>query len=335
LVELGYMKYQDRVYGMIEIDGPVILDLIKSPSLQRMKGIDQHGYFEPYFPGMTFKRFEHSIGVSILLKRFGASLKEQIAGLIHDVSHTVFSHVGDYIYGFETNQDFQDNYFEKFVKDSEIPNILKKYGIDYKYIVNEENFPLKERDLPDLCADRIDYFLRAIEITTKVHPKEINQFLNNLLIVDDFWVFKNKNLANKYALQYLEMYNWFWSGLISAVMFKTMEALLKYALNKKVITTDDLFTTEEKVWAKIRSAANEDSNLAHLLARADNKIKYKDSTKEDYDFYCQIKPRIVDPLFLENKKLKRVSEIDPEFFKLKEKYSKPKEYYIKFLERRN
>ena len=329
------MKYEDRIFGEVEINEPVILDLIECPSMQRMKGIDQHGYFEPYFPGMTFKRFEHSVGVFILLKRFGASLEEQISGLIHDVSHTVFSHVGDYIYGFEANQDFQDNYFEKFVKDSEIPSILEKYGIDYKYIVNEENFPLKERELPDLCADRIDYFLRAIKVTTGTHPKEINQFLNNLLIVDNFWVFQDKNLAKQYASQYLEMYNWFWSGLISAVMFKTMEALLRYALDKKMITLDDLFTTEEKVWAKIRPVANKDSNLAHLLARVENKIKYKDSTKEDYDFYCQIKPRIVDPLFLENKKLKRVSEINPKFFKLKEKYSKPKEYYIKFLEGTN
>lgn len=181
------MKYKDRIFGEVEINEPVILDLIESPSMQRMKGIDQHGYFEPYFPGMTFKRFEHSVGVFILLKKFGASLEEQIAGLIHDVSHTVFSHVGDYIYGFEMNQGFQDNCFGEFVKNSEIPKILEKYGIDYKYIINEKNFPLKERGLPDLCADRIDYFLRAIKVTTKTHSKEINQFLNNLLIVDNFW----------------------------------------------------------------------------------------------------------------------------------------------------
>lgn len=329
------MKYQDRVYGTIEINEPVILDLIESPSLQRMKDIDQHGHFEPYIPGFSFKRFEHSVGVSILLKRFGASLEEQIAGLIHDVSHTVFSHVGDYLYGFEINQGFQDNYFEKFIKSSEIPKIFKKYGIDYKYILNEKKFPLKEKELPDLCADRIDYFLREIKITAKANSEEINQFLNDFLIIDNFFVFRDKNLAKKYALLYLEMYNWLWSGLVSAVMFKTMEALLKYTLNEGVITTDDLFTTEEKVWAKIRPAANKDPDLAHLLARADNKIKYKASTKEDYDFYCQIKSRVVDPLILVGDSLKRLSELDLGFSKLKSKYLQPKEYYIKFLGRRN
>ena len=115
----------------------------------------------------------------------------------------------------------------------------------------------------------------------------------------------------------------------------SIDGIDRMALDKKIIALNDLFTTEKEVWAKIRPASEGDSDLAHLLARVDNKVKYKDSTKEDYDFYCQIKPRIVDPLFLENKKLKRVSEINPEFFKLKEKYSKPKEYYIKFLEEVN
>ena len=35
----------------------------------------------------------------MLLAKKGASLTEQIAGLIHDVSHTVFSHVIDRVVG--------------------------------------------------------------------------------------------------------------------------------------------------------------------------------------------------------------------------------------------
>jgi len=331
------MKYQDRVYGTIEINEPVILDLIKSPSLQRMKGIDQHGYFEPYFPGTRYSRFEHSLGVFILLRKFGAPLLEQIAGLLHDVSHTVFSHVADYVFsnGSGEKQNFQDDCFEEFVKSSEIPEILKKYGIDYKYIVNEENFPLKERELPDLCADRIDYFFRELKVTNKASQEEIDEFVENLAIIDNLWVFKDRNLAKKYAYLFLEINNWFWSGLESAVMFKTSGDLLKYALAKKVLTKDDLFTTDEEVWVKIRLATDKDDNLKLLVDRANNKFKFKSYDKNNYDLYSLCKSRVVDPLFLENKKLKRVSEIDSEFFKLKEKYSKPKEYYIKFLERRN
>jgi len=157
------MKYTDRVYGDFEIEEPVILELINSKTLQRLKGIDQSGYFEPYFPGTAHSRFEHSIGVYLLLKMYGASLEEQIAGLIHDISHSAFSHCIDYVLdaGSEKEQTHQDNVFDEFVRKSEVPGIFKKSNLDLEYILNDKNFPLKEKDLPNLCADRIDYSLRT------------------------------------------------------------------------------------------------------------------------------------------------------------------------------
>jgi hypothetical protein len=152
------MQYTDRVYGASEIVEPVILELIACPTLQRLKEIDQAGYLEPYFPGASHSRFEHSVGVYLLLKNYGAPLDEQIAGLIHDVSHSAFSHCIDYVLaeGDIEKQGHQDNVFDDFVRKSEIPSILEKYGFDISRVLDDANFPLKEKDLPDLCADRID-----------------------------------------------------------------------------------------------------------------------------------------------------------------------------------
>ncbi len=330
------MKYQDKIYGEIKIDEPLILDLIKSPSLQRIKSISQHGYFEPYFPGTFFSRFEHSVGVFILLKKFGVSLLEQVAGLLHDVSHTVFSHVGDYIFsdGSGQKQNYQDEILKKFIENSEIPGILKKYNINCKEILDDSKFKLKEKELPDLCADRIDYFLREAKNLKRADQKEIDGFINNFEIIDNFWVFKKKDLAKKYAYLFLEINNFFWSGLETAVMLKTIGDLLKYAISKKIIIENDLFTTDEEVLSKIKKAVSKDKKLSFLLDRADNKYKYRISDKNDYDLHAWCKSRVVDPLFLENGSQKRLSETDKEFLILKEKYSKPKEYYIKFLEKR-
>ena len=67
------MKYVDRVYGEFEITEPVILELISSPSLQRLKDIDQAGYRPLWVkPNANtgkhdHSRFAHSVGVYLLL----------------------------------------------------------------------------------------------------------------------------------------------------------------------------------------------------------------------------------------------------------------------------
>ena len=114
----------DRVYGKIEIEEPVLIELINSKPVQRLRKIEQFGIPSEWhcFPG--FKRFEHSVGVLILLIKLNAPLKEQIAGLLHDVSHTAFSHVVDWVFGATTtNEDYQDLIHEKILIQSEIPKI--------------------------------------------------------------------------------------------------------------------------------------------------------------------------------------------------------------------
>ena len=72
-----------------------------------------------------------------MLKKYGAPLEEQIAGLIHDVSHSAFSHCIDYALegGSEKEQNHQDKLFDEFVRKTEIPGIIKKYGFDLEYIL--------------------------------------------------------------------------------------------------------------------------------------------------------------------------------------------------------
>lgn len=151
------MKYTDRVYGEFDITEPIIIELIESKPLRRLKEIDQAGY-QPLWvkPNVEIgkydhSRFAHSVGVYLLLRKYGAPFEEQIAGLIHDVSHSAFSHCIDYVLdaGSEKEHNHQDNVFKDFVKKTEIPRILKKYGFDPDYIADDSHFPLKEKNLPD------------------------------------------------------------------------------------------------------------------------------------------------------------------------------------------
>jgi len=326
------MKYIDQVYGEVEISDPVILELINSPTLQRLKGVSQFGYLAL---GSIWKknlsRFGHSVGVYLLLKKHRTMIEEQIAGLIHDVSHSAFSHCIDYVLneGSEKDQKHQDSIFINFVSKSEIPAILLKYNIGLEYILDERNFPLKEKELPDLCADRIDYSLRDAIGFDKITKKEADKFLENLKIENDNWVFKDFDIAKKYCRLFSTMNLEYYCGLPTAVMFSTVGKYLKYAIEKRYITEDDLYTTDREVLAKIEPFAKEDKELKLLFDKMNNRVNISESGN-DYDVHVFCKSRAVDPLFKEGDGIKRVSEADKGWKSILEKELEPKEYFLKF-----
>jgi len=323
------MKYKDRIYGNFEITEPVILELINSSTLQRLRGIDQAGYFKPHFPGTTHSRFEHSVGVYLLLRKYGTPIEEQISGLIHDVSHSAFSHCIDYVLdaGSEKEHNHQDNVFDDYVRQSEIPGILKKYNFDLEYILDDNNFSLKEKDLPDLCADRIDYSLRTAVIFEKIKNKKY--FIDNLAAENGKWIFKNFESAEKYAELFLKLNTDYYTGLPSAVMFRTVGDYLRYALLQGYISETDLYTTDKKVLAKIKPHIKTDSRLSLLFDRMNNKIGFRSDPK-DYDGKVFCKSRVVNPFCWHNGEIKRVSEINSIWVDIIKQESKPKEYFLKF-----
>jgi HD superfamily phosphohydrolase len=88
----------DTIFGKIDEQNPVAIKLLNHDVVQRLKHIDQSGpliYISNEYP--AYSRYDHSLGVYALLKRYNVSTEEQIAGLMHDTSHTVFSHLADYI----------------------------------------------------------------------------------------------------------------------------------------------------------------------------------------------------------------------------------------------
>ena len=90
----------------VAIEEPAILDLIGCPTFQRLKGVRQAGPSALAFPFKDVTRFEHSLGVFILLRRLRRRRREQVAGLLHDISHTAFSHAVDFVF----SSDEQDHH---------------------------------------------------------------------------------------------------------------------------------------------------------------------------------------------------------------------------------
>ena len=333
MTHFNNMTHQDRLFGKIEITEPVVLDIISLPKFQRLKGIDQAGYFEPYYPGTSYNRFEHSIGCYFLLKKFNASPEEQIAGLIHDISHSAFSHCIDYALqeGSEMNHDHQDNIFAEYVLNSDIPKILKKYNLNINYILDEANFPLQETELPDLCADRIDYSLRGLIAYGEISQQKAQSILDNLIIKNNKWVFKNIDAAKEYSKLFYNLNKKYYTGIETAMMFRTVGDYVKHAIKNKYITYDELYTNDRYVINTINTNLTTDIQLTKLWRRMNDNENFKND-KTDYDAHIFCKSRIVDPLVMAGNKIKRFSELEINWEDVVKEESKPKEYFIKFLD---
>lgn len=320
----------DQVYGTITITVPVILDIVKSPTFRRLRGIDQAGYAKPYFPGTEHTRFEHSLGVYELLRRYNAPLEEQISGLIHDVSHAAFSHCIDYVLAKKAEeQAHQDNIFEEFVRKSEIPAVLKKDSIDIEYILNDKNFPLKERKLPDICADRIDYSLRTARAYNETTKEEVKNLLGSLQVHNQQWVFQDVSSAKEYAELFKRMNDRYYAGFPSAVMFRTVGDYLRHALQQGYVASSDFFTTDIEVLQKIEPHHKKDRLLQVLWQRMNKKAKPAGNKKEA-DAVVKCKSRVVDPLCWNKGVARRLSEVEPGWKAVVERELQPKEHFIIF-----
>lgn len=322
------MKIDDRVYGEKEIEKQVILDLINSGPVQRLKKVHQAGP-QPFFMNKkAMTRYEHSIGVFLLLRDHGASIEEQIAGLLHDVPHTAFSHTADFVFDTE-DHEYHDRFLEKVVRDSEIPAILEEHGLDLEYILDEENFGLLERDAPDLCADRIDYFLRD---SKSYGDWDVEKFVESLTTHDRMFVLDDPEIAVEFAEKYAEADEEWWANPKEVVVIKIFAQALRKAIDTGLMKEKDLFGTDDEVLEKLKESENQ--KIKEKLETLENGIKIE-TEAENPDMSVTTKARSVNPPVLHNGELKKSTDFSKE---LQEKIDKHMDYVgsgyqVKFIEK--
>lgn len=307
------MIINDVIYGQHKINEPVLIELINSKPVQRLKKIAQLGVPDQFYHLKGFSRFEHSIGVMFLLKKLKASLEEQVAGLLHDISHTTFSHVVDWTIGNQSKEDRQDKNHSKFLYDSEIASILKKYGSEPKKIVNLKEFKLLEQEIPNLCADRIDYALRDFHIWA--NPKIVKNLIRNLANIKGEIVFTNFKSAYLFALTFLKCQREHWGGYEAVARYYLFSQILKRALDKKILIWKDLYQDDEFVVDKL--IKSEDKKILTILNLLKNKPLPKNLKGKSK--IIRKKFRYVDPEFISDSQIKKLSQVSAKFKSFLEK----------------
>lgn len=290
---------EDPVYGQIEFDSEFEMILL-SPPILRLKEISQGGYVFLSYPKITTNRFEHSLGVCHLIKKLGGTKLEQIAGILHDISHTAFSHVIDYI----LRNDYED-YHEKirihFLKDQSLINALSQLGFKTLDFEEENKFNLLEQPLPKLCADRIDYTLRDLLAWGFIDRESINFFLSCLENLNGEIIVNNKEAAlwfrEKYNILNIKIYG----DPRNVYARNSLTDILKQGLDKKIIELKDFEKSDFNILKKIES-----SELKDLFDQIKENLKTNNYLIQNE---VVIKKRQVDPLVRVGNKIVPLSKL--------------------------
>ncbi|WP_395761313.1 HD domain-containing protein [Bacillus sp. 3G2] len=288
------MVISDVIYGEFKVD-QVVEELILSKSVQRLKGVHQNGASYLMNEKWNVTRFDHSVGAMLLIKKLGGSVEEQIAGLLHDVSHTAFSHVIDYVFDNE-DESYHEEIFSSVVKNSEIPAILSKYGYNYEDILlDDSKWTLLEKSAPELCADRVDYTLRDMHTYGYISLEEVHSFLEDVIAVDGKMVLQSIQAAEWFTETYYKEVIDFFMKPMNIYGNDMLAKTLKLALHKKVIHADDFLLEDDELISKLQHWS--DPEVHALLRKVHPNVKVKED-RNDYDLYQNNKVRLIDPPLL-------------------------------------
>lgn len=303
-------------YGPIEVDDAVVMALLESKELQRLKGIHQYGVLRYATPIEDYTRYDHSIGVYVLLHKYGLPLEEQIAGLLHDTSHTVFSHVGDFVFNHKSHQSsYQDDIHGWYLHNSGLADLLERFGYSVDDIHHKDgHFKALEKDLPALCADRIDYNIQGGARRGLLSQSDVQQIMDELKLDENHqWYFTSAESARKLADVSLELSENLWGSDWSLVIYQWTAEAIRRAVDLKEISHDEIhFSTDYVIWQKL--LASSDDKIKEQIQKVQGFKQYFERTcPQQRDQLCKGKFRGLDPLVMTDSGLRPLTQLDHQF----------------------
>lgn len=303
------------LYGKITVEEPVLLELLRSPMMERLKHIHQYGPFYYMVRPVDYSRYDHTIGVFTLLRNAGAPLEEQISGLLHDISHTVFSHCGSLVFSATIldAESQQDDDHVAFLKATGIDDILHKHGFNSEQVHHKnKHFTALERDLPNLCADRIEYNLNGALQENLLTKQQITSILAHLKFEHGFWFFTDPYSAKKFASISLWKTEHTWGSAENVMVCLWTSQALRQAISLQLIDIDTiLYGTDDEVWQLLHFS--NDPLIKQFLHQGHNYSRQFTVSQGTVDTTLYAKFRGVDPLVETPEGLIHLTSLDPEF----------------------
>jgi uncharacterized protein len=152
----------DEYHRILSPDFPDFLHTyIQLPLMQRLSGVGLlcgTDWTPLYRNRFFYSRLDHSTGVALIIWHFTRDKAQTLAGLLHDVSTPVFSHVADFRKGDALTQECTENENIHMVKnDKALCALLAEDGLTADMVADYHKYPVADNEVPQLSADRLEY----------------------------------------------------------------------------------------------------------------------------------------------------------------------------------
>jgi HD superfamily phosphohydrolase len=270
---------KDSVHGDIFLYD-IIERLVDQPELQRMRRISQTSFCSLLFPGANHTRFEHLLGTYHLTGRstlFHKFEKEEaqllaLAGLLHDIGHTAFSHSLEDILKKYTGKNHED-WTEEKIRTGRVAETLKSGGFSPEDVIKTFRQPHGKLVTGELGTDRMDYLLRDSKYTGVAYGAvdvdrllRMLQFHNGKLVLDD----KGLSVAESLLLARFMMFASVYGHHVSKASEVLLQRAVEDAIGKGSLKAEDLVRHDDwSLFSVLRSAGGLASENAQKILDRD------------------------------------------------------------------
>lgn len=306
---------------------------IELPIMQRLSGIGLlcgTDWTSLYKNRFFYSRLDHSVGVALIIWNFTKDKTQTIAGLLHDVSTTVFSHVSDFRKGDALTQTSTEEPTTKMIlSDSALCKLLESDGIEPKDVVDYHIYPIADNEIPSLSADRLEYmYPSGLALDGSWTFEEIAKTYNDLTILKneenkDELGFKTIEMAELYCKKFC-MIGHILQLNENKLSLQLLSQIMSKAVELDVLQEEDFMTlSESKIIEKIESFISkktlsmEEQKFATMYNtfRKMTKVEHTSQKLPEDKYFCvslKVKQRYINPLVkvgTNSQQAKRLSEV--------------------------
>lgn len=302
---------------------PVFLNkYLELPILKRLAGIGLlcgSDWTKLFHNRFFYSRLDHSIGVALIIWHFTNDKAQTIAGLLHDVSTSVFSHVSDFRKGDALTQTITESDNSRMIReDSQLVALLNQDELTVEQVIDYHKYPIADNEIPQLSADRLEYmFPSGAVLEGSWNLEEIKKTYEDISVLKNEQgqqelVFNTIEIAEEYCRKFcmtghlLQMHE-------DKICLHMLGQIMNQAVEENILSEEDFMKlSESEIIEKIGDKGSNKFRQLYLTFRNMTEVLHTNNRLDDENYFnlsLKVKQRYINPLVRTENGDRRLSDV--------------------------